>query len=404
MKQLSKVKLIDQNCYEDIIYERDLESNLDYPFLTPLIFSFQDKDYVYMIHDLMSGGDLRYWYTQKKIFNEKECKFLVVCIILALEYLHTNKIIHRDLKPENIIFDKNGYIHIVDFGIAKMLNNEPEEKVIHISGTPGYMAPETMFKEKHSYTSDFFSLGVIIYEMMLKKRPYIGKNRQEIKEKMSKGEVQIKNNEIPKGWSAEIVDFVNKLLIKNPDNRLGSKGFSELKFHPWLRFYDWKSTYLKKEKAPFIPPKKVICSEEIESLSLNNNENSKKFQKIKNSELYQKAFINFKYFNRFSKKCMEKIIPQTNPHAFYDEIEQKNKFKAISDKIKKEEKIKEENKKRLTSMSPLEAIKTKIFSNKNKKDEFKVNEKRGIGFDYQRINLNFIKINSTKLRKMSEQV
>ena len=404
MKQLSKVKLIDQNCYEDIIYERDLESNLDYPFLTPLIFSFQDKDYVYMIHDLLSGGDLRYWYTQKKIFNEKECKFLVVCIILALEYLHTNKIIHRDLKPENIIFDKNGYIHIVDFGIAKMLNNEPEEKVIHISGTPGYMAPETMFKEKHSYTSDFFSLGVIIYEMMLKKRPYIGKNRQEIKEKMSKGEVQIKNNEIPKGWSAEIVDFVNKLLIKNPDNRLGSKGFSELKFHPWLRFYDWKSTYLKKEKAPFIPPKKVICSEEIESLSLNNNENSKKFQKIKNSELYQKAFINFKYFNRFSKKCMEKIIPQTNPHAFYDEIEQKNKFKAISDKIKKEEKIKEENKKRLTSMSPLEAVKTKIFNNKNKKEEFKVNEKRGIGFDYQRINLNFIKINSTKLRKMSEQV
>ena len=404
MKQLSKVKLIDQNCYEDIIYERDLESNLDYPFLTPLIFSFQDKDYVYMIHDLMSGGDLRYWYTQKKIFNEKECKFLVVCIILALEYLHTNKIIHRDLKPENIIFDKNGYIHIVDFGIAKMLNNEPEEKVIHISGTPGYMAPETMFKEKHSYTSDFFSLGVIIYEMMLKKRPYIGKNRQEIKEKMSKGEVQIKNNEIPKGWSAEIVDFVNKLLIKNPDNRLGSKGFSELKFHPWLRFYDWKSTYLKKEKAPFIPPKKVICSEEIESLSLNNNENSKKFQKIKNSELYQKAFINFKYFNRFSKKCMEKIIPQTNPHAFYDEIEQKNKFKAISDKIKKEEKIKEENKKRLTSMSPLVAVKTKIFNNKNKKEEFKVNEKRGIGFDYQRINLNFIKINSTKLRKMSEQV
>ena len=404
MKQLSKVKLIEQNCYEDIIYERDLESNLNYPFITPLIFSFQDKDYVYMIHDLMSGGDLRYWYTQKKIFNEKECKFLVVCIILALEYLHTNKIIHRDLKPENILFDKNGYIHIVDFGIAKMLNNEPEEKVIHISGTPGYMAPETIFKEKHSYTSDFFSLGVIIYEMMLKKRPYIGKNRQEIKEKMSKEEVQIKNNEIPKGWSSEIVDFVNKLLIKNPDNRLGSKGFSELKFHPWLRFYDWKSTYLKKEKAPFIPPKKVICSEEIESLNLNNNENSKKFQKIKNSELYQKAFINFKYFNRFSKKCMEKIIPQTNPHAFYDEIEQKNKFKSISDKIKKEEKIKEESKKRLASMSPLEAIKTKIFSNKNKKDEFKVNEKRGIGFDYQRINLNLIKINSTKLRKMSEQV
>ena len=398
MKQMSKAKLIEQNCYEDMIYERDLESNLDYPFLASLIFSFQDKDYIYMIHDLMSGGDLRYWYIQKKIFNEKECKFLVACIILALEYLHANKIIHRDLKPENIIFDKYGYIHIADFGIAKMLNNEPEEKLIHLSGTPGYMAPETIFKEKHSYTSDFFSLGVIMYEMIFKKRPFIGKNRQEIKEKMAKTQIKIK--EIPKGWSPEIIDFINKLLLKNPEERLGNKGFSELKFHPWLRFYDWKSTYLKKEKAPFIPPKKVICSEEIDSF---NSSESKKLQKIKNSELYQKAFKNFKYFNRYSKTCNDKKEKYVNPHAFYDEIEYKNKFKSIAEKIEKE-KIKEEsNKKRLGSMSPIQAIKTKIFNNKNKKDEFKIDEKKGIGFDNQMINLNLIKIN-TKIRKLSEQV
>ena len=398
MKQMSKAKLIEQNCYEDMIYERDLESNLDYPFLASLIFSFQDKDYIYMIHDLMSGGDLRYWYIQKKIFNEKECKFLVACIILALEYLHANKIIHRDLKPENIIFDKNGYIHIADFGIAKMLNNEPEEKLIHLSGTPGYMAPETIFKEKHSYTSDFFSLGVIMYEMIFKKRPFIGKNRQEIKEKMAKTQIKIK--EIPKGWSPEIIDFINKLLLKNPEERLGNKGFSELKFHPWLRFYDWKSTYLKKEKAPFIPPKKVICSEEIDSF---NSSESKKLQKIKNSELYQKAFKNFKYFNRYSKAYNDKKEKYVNPHAFYDEIEYKNKFKSIADKMEKE-KIKEESdKKRLGSMSPIQAIKTKIFTNKNKKDEFKIDEKKGIGFDNQMINLNLIKIN-TKIRKLSEQV
>ena len=396
MKQMSKAKLIEQDCYEDMIYERDLESNLDYPFLAPLIFSFQDKDYIYMIHDLMSGGDLRYWYTQKKIFNEKECKFLVVCIILALEYLHANKIIHRDLKPENILFDKNGYIHIADFGIAKMLNNEPEEKLIHLSGTPGYMAPETIFKEKHSYTSDFFSLGVIIYEMIFKKRPFIGKNRQEIKEKMAK--IQIKIKEIPKGWSPEVIDFINKLLIKNPEERLGNKGFAELKFHPWLRFYDWKNTYLKKEKAPFIPPKKVICSEEIDSF---NSIDNKKLQKIKNSELYQKAFKDFKYFNKYSKSCIDNKEKYVNPHAFYDEIENRNKFKSIVEKMEKE-KIKE-NKKRLGSMSPIQAIKATIFNNKNKKDEFKVDEKKGTGFDNQMINLNLIKIN-TKVRKLSEQV
>ena len=400
MKQMSKAKLIEQNSYEDIIYERDLESNLEHPFLATLIFSFQDKDYLYMIHDLMSGGDLRYWYKQKKNFTEKECKFLAVCIILALEYLHSNKIIHRDLKPENILFDKNGYIHIADFGIARMLNNEPEEKLIHVSGTPGYMAPETILKEKHSYTSDFFSLGVIMYEMMLKKRPYIGKNRQEIKEKMIKAQVQIK--ETPKGWSSEIVDFINKLLIKNPNERLGSKGFSELKFHPWLRFYDWKSTYLKKEKAPFIPPKKVICSEEIESDV--SQENSKKLQKIKSGELIKKAFKDFKYFNKYSKKCLKTRENYVNPHAFYDEIENRNKFKSIAEHIEKMEKIKEASKnKRFGSMSPVEAVKTKIYTGKTRSEEFKANEKRGSVLDKKQINLNLIKIN-TKLRKMSEEV
>ena len=396
MKQMSKAKLIEQNCYEDIIYERDLESNLEHSFLTPLIFSFQDNDYLYTIHDLMSGGDLRYWYTQQKNFNEKECKFLVACIILALEYLHRNKIIHRDLKPENVLFDKNGYIHVADFGIARMLNNEPEEKLIHISGTPGYMAPETIFKEKHSYTSDFFSLGVIIYEMMFKKRPFIGKNRQEIKDKMANTQIKIK--EPPKGWSPEIIDFVNKLLIKNPEERLGNKGFSELKSHPWLKSYDWKSTYLKKEKAPFIPPKKVICSEEIESVNL--SENSKNLKKIKSSELFKKAFINFKYYNKYSKTCREKREKYIIPHAIYDEEE--NKFKSIDGKNQTKEKIKEENDtKILENKLPPQPIKTKIFN--NKKEEYKVDEKNGILLDNQIINLDLIEINTNTI-KIGEQI
>ena len=403
MKQMSKAKLIEQNCYKDIIYERNLESNLDHPFLATLLFSFQDKDYLYTVHDLMSGGDLRYWYKQKKIFNEKECKFIVACIILALEYLHSNKIIHRDLKPENILFDKNGYIHITDFDIARMLNKEPEEKLIQISGTPGYMSPETIFKESHSYTSDFFSLGVIICEMMLKKRPFVGKNRQEIKEKMVKNEVKIK--EAPKGWSLDIVDFINKLLIKNPKERLGSKGFSELKFHPWLRFYDWKSTYLKKEKAPFIPPKKVICSEETDfDIS---QEDSKIIKKIKSGELIQKAFGDFKYFNKFSKKCIEKRENYINPHSFYDEIENRKQVKSISEKLKvnKKENINDEVKrKRFGSMSmPSEGIKTKIFNIKKSSDNYKVNEKGGIGFENHDIQLDLIEINSNS-RKFSDDI
>ena len=393
MKELSKCKLIDQKCYEDIIYEQQLTSRIDHPFIASLDFSFQNKDYLYMIHDLMSGGDLRYWYIQKKIFNEKECKFIVSCIILALEYLHHNKIIHRDLKPENILYDKNGYIHIADFGIAKQLDNEPEEKIIHVSGSPGYMAPETIFKEKHSYVSDFFSLGVVCYEMMLKKRPYIGKNRQEIKEKMSKEQVQIKQNQIPKGWSHEIADFINKLLIKNPENRLGYKGISELKFHPWLRYYDWKLIYLKKEKAPFIPPKKIICSEE--DVLDKKDSNDVKFLKIKQSELYQKAFIDFKYFNKYSKKCQEEVKKFINPHAFYDEIQQKEiSFKLIVNKMGEQaKKIKNEEKKRVASVSPLNVVKTKIF---NTKIQRKISYQVGDNIEPIKVNLNPIKVNERK--------
>jgi serine/threonine protein kinase len=403
MKQMSKCKLIEQNCYQEVIKEQELTSKLDHPFLSTLVFSFQDNNYLYMIHDIMSGGDLRYWYIQKKTFIEKECKFFVSCIILGLEYLHSNKIIHRDLKPENILIGKSGYIKISDFGIAKQLDNEPDEEIIDVSGSPGYMSPEAIFKEKHSYVSDFFSLGVICYEMMMKKRPYIGKNRQEIKDKMSKEQAKIKKEEIPKGWSPEIADFINKLLIKDPKNRLGYKGLSELKFHPWLRYYDWKLTYLKREKAPFIPPKRIISSEEnVEERRRDSN--SKKYMKIKQSELYQTAFVNFLYFNRYSLKCREKVQKFVNPHDFYDEIEKKEQaFKMIASKIDDEaKKVKEENKKRVSSVSPLQAVKTKIFTAKNNRPTRKISYQ--VGDDYfqgqQKVNLNPIKIN---IRKNSDE-
>ena len=399
MKELSKCKLIDQKCYEDIIFERNLTSKIDHPFITSLDFSFQDKDYLYMIYDLMSGGDLRYWYIQKKLFEEKECKFLVACIVLGLEYLHHNKIIHRDLKPENILFDKNGYVYLTDFGIAKQLENEPEEHIIQESGSPGYMSPEAIFKEKHSYVSDFFSLGVVCYEMMMKKRPYIGKNRQEIKDKMSKEQVQIKPNQIPKGWSPQIADFINKLLMINPENRLGYRGISELKFHPWLRYFDWKLIYLKKEKAPFIPPKKVICSEE-NAKEKRKDSNALKYLKIKQSELYQTAFVDFQYFNKYSLKCQEKISKFPNPHSFYDEIHKKElAFKLIANKMDEEsKKIQNENKKkRVASVSPLNVVKTQIFNNKKMKER-KISYQVGDNYEPQKVNLNPIKVN---LRKTS---
>ena len=148
MKRISKLKSLEENSYKDIINERNLLAKLNHPFLVQMHFSFQDENYLYMINNLMRGGDLRFWYSKKIFFSEKQCKFIISCIILGLEYLHSNKIIHRDLKPENILFDKKGFIHITDFGIAKNLGNlENGDGIIDTSGTPGYMSPETIFQK-----------------------------------------------------------------------------------------------------------------------------------------------------------------------------------------------------------------------------------------------------------------
>ena len=388
MKQISKLKSLHENSYKDIINERVLLSKLDHPFLVKMNFSFQNENFLYMINDLMRGGDLRFWYSKKKVFTEVQYKFIISCVILGLEYLHANKIIHRDLKPENILFDKKGYVHITDFGIAKYLENSENDEdvgVVDISGTPGYMSPETIFQRKHSYPSDFFSLGVICYEMIMKKRPYIGKNRQEIKQKMASEFIQIKNNEIPEGFSPEFIDFTNKLLEKNVENRLGYKGIDELKCHPWLRTTDWKKLYLMKEKAPFVPPNKTITSdEEIKEEKVMNKKD------IINSETYKKAFKDFIYFNRFAKNNAEnnKNNKFYNPHYFYEEVEKKEEeFKNIvlkmDEELKKEkEKLKERDKHRRNSVGISNKIKLEINKNKPIKDGRRnsINNKNKEGF------------------------
>jgi serine/threonine protein kinase len=137
-------------------------------------------------------------------------------MILALEYIHSNKFIHRDIKPENLVLDdrgmgsllKIGYLRITDFGVAKVSREENSQET---SGTPGYMAPEVMCAMNHSYAVDYYAIGVIGYEFMYGVRPYLGKSRKEIKDAMLAKQVQIQLDEIPAGWSDEAADFINKV-------------------------------------------------------------------------------------------------------------------------------------------------------------------------------------------------
>ncbi len=125
--------------------------------------AFNDRDNLFLVMDLLNGADLRYKIVYMNKFSEEQSKFLIACIITAVEYIHKKKIFHRDIKPENLVFDDHGYLRLTDFGIARQENSKQN---LDASGTPGYMAPEVLCKQMHSYEVDFYAIGIITYEFM----------------------------------------------------------------------------------------------------------------------------------------------------------------------------------------------------------------------------------------------
>jgi len=250
MKEMSKSRVITKKSVNSVMNERQLLSILKHPYIVNMNYAFQDRENLYLIMDLMTGGDMRHHLAQKKTFNEEQTKFFVACIFIGLEYLHTNSVLHRDIKPENLVFDSKGYLRITDFGIARIWRPDNANDT---SGTPGYMAPEVMCRQNHGVAVDYYALGVIAYECMLGKRPYVGRSRKEIRDQVLAKQVQIKRNDIPPGWSLEATDFINKLIQRKPVNRLGLDGPNEVKNHPWLKNYPWEKLYNKEIEPPFIP-------------------------------------------------------------------------------------------------------------------------------------------------------
>ena len=296
LKEMSKRKIIDKKSEKSINNERVFLSKLHHPFLVNMHFAFQDIDNLYLVIDILNGGDLRFHCSRYRNFSEEQTRFFIACLVHTLSYIHQNNVIHRDIKPENLVLDDKGYVHITDFGIAK---ENYEDNSSETSGTPGYMAPEVMRGLGHSFSVDYFAIGIIGYEFMLGKRPYNGKNRKEIKEQMFSYQAKIKRNEIVKGWSMESRDFINKLIKRKPEQRLGCRdGIKELKEHYWLKYYPWNELENKILPGPFIPEKKDnfdkrYC-EGIEKISENTR---LRYEEIAKSDNYKIAFVNF-YFNK----------------------------------------------------------------------------------------------------------
>ena len=342
LKEMSKLKIIDKKSEKSINSEREFLSKLNHPFIVNMHYAFQDRDNLYLVMDLLNGGDLRYHISRYRKFSEEQTRFFIANIIYAIEYIHSNNVIHRDIKPENLVLDENGYVRITDFGIAK--ENMPDNSS-ETSGTPGYMAPEVMKGRNHSFPVDFFAIGVIGYEFMIGSRPYCGKNRKEIKEQMLSKAVIINEDILPSGWSKESADFINKLLERKDNKRLGYKERAkELMKHHWLKYYPWDELKSKSLLAPFIPdPNDNFDKNYCESIDKISEETKSRYEEIYSSAHFKKIFVDF-YFDT-------------------EEMRKIRKEKEQKDKLMKEEKNKKEQEKNINKNSSLE------LDNKNKNDK-----------------------------------
>ena len=350
MKEISKVKVIDKKSINSIIYERELLSRINHPLIINLQYAFQDYNNLYLVLDLLTGGDLRYQigHHRRQYFSEQQTKFFVSCIISALYYIHNQNIIHRDIKPENLVFDNKGYLHITDFGIAKFKNKNNKYET---SGTPGYMAPEVMKGMNHTGSVDYFAVGVITYELMMGKRPYVGKNRKEIKEQMMSKQIHIDSEMIPSDWSEEAVDFINNLLIRKDVKRLGFYNELDIQRHPWFSDINFDTIVKKDLISPFLPNinhdnfDKKYC-EELEKIGFETNY---RYEEYKANEHYREIFLGFTFYNvdetKFNiyKKPSVKYI-QNKKYKITENLKEK-KWKTINvDKTKNDLSFNRKNK------------------------------------------------------------
>lgn len=248
MKQMSKAKIIEKKMIDNVIQEKDILSILYHPFIVNMYLTFQDKHNLYMLMDYLPCSDLRNQINLIQIFTEEQIKFLSACIITGLEYIHSKGIVHRDIKPENIICDEKGYVRITDFGIAKKVEWDISNE---ISGTLGYMAPEVFNKRRKILKeSDYFSLGVMLYELITGERPYKGKDNEKMIKDFESRDVKLNYTECK--FSKECCDFINGLLEKDIEKRLGRKGANELKEHIWFNGFNWKHLQYKTMKSPIL--------------------------------------------------------------------------------------------------------------------------------------------------------
>uniref|UniRef100_A0A8C9JXE6 non-specific serine/threonine protein kinase n=1 Tax=Panthera tigris altaica TaxID=74533 RepID=A0A8C9JXE6_PANTA len=229
--------------------ERDILVEVNHPFIVKLHYAFQTEGKLYLILDFLRGGDLFTRLSKEVIFTEEDVKFYLAELALALDHLHSLGIIYRDLKPENILLDEEGHIKLTDFGLSKE-SIDHEKKAYSFCGTVEYMAPEVVNRRGHTQSADWWSFGVLMFEMLTGTLPFQGKDRKETMTMILKAKLGM-----PQFLSPEAQSLLRMLFKRNPANRLGAgpDGVEEIKRHSFFSTIDWNKLYRREIHPPFKP-------------------------------------------------------------------------------------------------------------------------------------------------------
>ncbi|KAM9742515.1 cGMP-dependent protein kinase 2 isoform 4-T4 [Dama dama] len=247
MKCIRKKHIVDTKQQEHVYSEKKILEELCSPFIVKLYRTFKDNKYVYMLLEACLGGELWSILRDRGSFDEPTSKFCVACVTEAFDYLHRLGIIYRDLKPENLILDAEGYLKLVDFGFAKKIGSG--QKTWTFCGTPEYVAPEVILNKGHDFSVDFWSLGILVYELLTGNPPFSGIDQMMTYNLILKG---IEKMDFPRKITRRPEDLIRRLCRQNPTERLGNlkNGINDIKKHRWLNGFNWEGLKARNLPSP----------------------------------------------------------------------------------------------------------------------------------------------------------
>ncbi|WFD21486.1 non-specific serine/threonine protein kinase [Malassezia equina] len=250
LKIIRKAHIISRSEVTHTLAERTVLAQVNCPFIVPLKFSFQSPDKLYLGLAFVNGGELFHHLQREGRFSEERSRFYAAELFCALEHLHSFHVIYRDLKPENILLDFTGHIALCDFGLCK-LNMGDKETTHTFCGTPEYLAPELLLGRGYTKAVDWWTLGVLLYEMLTGLPPFFSEEVNEMYRKILQEPLTF-----PPSVRPDARDLLTRLLQRDPAQRLGSPpgGASDIKNHPFFtKHIDWNLLLAKKVQPPYKP-------------------------------------------------------------------------------------------------------------------------------------------------------